>query len=121
MAAFEFVTVRGVAKWNRDPVPPKAARLAGLIPIACWILVIFFRPSDRLHRRGRLRRRLYRPAGPRAAPPMATDATLRAAAPATGDDPVRSLTLVDTAILPIDECEANHLTDDYAVPAFCAG
>jgi hypothetical protein len=52
---------------------------------------------------------------------MATDATLRAAAPATGDDPVRSLTLVDTAILPIDECEANHLTDDYAVPAFCAG
>lgn len=41
MAAFEFVTVRGVDKWNRDPVPPAAARLAGLISISCWLLVIF--------------------------------------------------------------------------------
>jgi hypothetical protein len=40
MAAFEFVTVRGVHKWNLDPVPPAAARLAGLVSIACWVLVI---------------------------------------------------------------------------------
>ena len=41
MAAFEFVTVRGVGKWDLDPVPPAAARFAGLVSIACWVLVIF--------------------------------------------------------------------------------
>lgn len=41
MAVFEFVTVRGADKWNLDPLPPPAARLAGAISIACWILVIF--------------------------------------------------------------------------------
>jgi uncharacterized membrane protein len=40
MMIFEFITVRGVQKWNLDPVPPPAARLAGALSISCWILVI---------------------------------------------------------------------------------
>jgi uncharacterized membrane protein len=40
MMIFEFITVRGVEKWNLDPVPPPAARLAGGISISCWMLVI---------------------------------------------------------------------------------
>jgi hypothetical protein len=42
MIAFEFVTVRGVEKWNLDAAPPPAARLAGAISITSWILVISF-------------------------------------------------------------------------------
>jgi hypothetical protein len=41
MIVFEFITVRGVEKWNLDAAPPPAARLAGAVSIACWILVIF--------------------------------------------------------------------------------
>ncbi len=40
MIIFEFVTVRGVEKWNLDASPPPAARLAGAVSISCWILVI---------------------------------------------------------------------------------
>jgi hypothetical protein len=40
MIVFEFVTVRGVGKWNLDPVPPAAARLAGAISISCWTAAI---------------------------------------------------------------------------------
>jgi uncharacterized membrane protein len=40
MIVFEFMTVRSVDKWNLDPVPPPAARLAGAISIVCWVLVI---------------------------------------------------------------------------------
>jgi hypothetical protein len=40
MMIFEFVTVRGVKEWNLDPMPPRAARLAGGISITCWILVL---------------------------------------------------------------------------------
>ena len=42
MIIFEFVTVRGVQEWNLNPKPPPAARLAGGISIACWILVLVF-------------------------------------------------------------------------------
>jgi hypothetical protein len=41
MAVFEFITVRGVSKWNLEPVPPVAARLAGVVSISCWLAVIF--------------------------------------------------------------------------------
>jgi uncharacterized membrane protein len=40
MMIFEFITVRGVEKWNLDRVPPPAARLAGALSITCWLLVI---------------------------------------------------------------------------------
>jgi hypothetical protein len=42
MIIFEFVTVRGVESWDRDPVPPTPARLAGGISITCWALVFIF-------------------------------------------------------------------------------
>jgi len=42
MAVFEFVTVRGVARWNTDAAQPPAARLAGALSISCWVLVICF-------------------------------------------------------------------------------
>jgi uncharacterized membrane protein len=42
MMVFEFITVRGVQKWNLDPTPPRPARLAGGISIACWIAVVVF-------------------------------------------------------------------------------
>jgi len=42
MMIFEFITVRDVQKWNLNSTPPSAARLAGGISIACWILVVAF-------------------------------------------------------------------------------
>jgi hypothetical protein len=42
MMVFEFVTVRGVHEWDKNPKPPAAARLAGGISLACWILVFVF-------------------------------------------------------------------------------
>jgi uncharacterized membrane protein len=42
MMIFEFITVRGVKEWNLAPTPPPAARLAGGISIACWVLVLVF-------------------------------------------------------------------------------
>jgi steroid 5-alpha reductase family enzyme len=42
MMIFEFITVRGVKEWNLSPTPPLAARLAGGISIACWVLVLIF-------------------------------------------------------------------------------
>jgi hypothetical protein len=41
MAVFEFITVRGVRRWNAAPLPPGAARLAGVVSISCWIAAIF--------------------------------------------------------------------------------
>lgn len=40
MAIFQFVTVRGVAAWDRDRDPPAAARLAGLLSVLLWVTVI---------------------------------------------------------------------------------
>jgi hypothetical protein len=42
MLIFEFITVRGVQEWDRQPTPPAAARLAGAISLTCWILVFVF-------------------------------------------------------------------------------
>jgi hypothetical protein len=42
MAIFEFITVRSVHEWNLSSTPPQAARLAGGISIACWVLVLVF-------------------------------------------------------------------------------
>jgi hypothetical protein len=42
MLIFELITVRGVQDWDREPVPAPAARLAGGISIACWVLVVIF-------------------------------------------------------------------------------
>ena len=42
MLIFEFGTIRGVQEWNIKSVPPKSARLAGGISLACWIAVVAF-------------------------------------------------------------------------------
>ncbi len=42
MLIFEFITVRSVQNWDRDPAPPLAAKLAGGISISCWLLVFVF-------------------------------------------------------------------------------
>jgi hypothetical protein len=42
MLIFEFITVRGVQAWDRNPSPPFPARLAGGISFTCWILVFVF-------------------------------------------------------------------------------
>jgi hypothetical protein len=42
MLIFEFITVRGVQKWDLQPSPPLPARLAGGISLACWALVVIF-------------------------------------------------------------------------------
>jgi len=42
MMIFEFITVKGVQKWNLDPTPPPPARLAGGISITVWVLVVCF-------------------------------------------------------------------------------
>jgi hypothetical protein len=42
MMVFEFITVRSVQEWNLSPKPPLAARIAGGISIACWVLVVAF-------------------------------------------------------------------------------
>jgi hypothetical protein len=42
MLIFEFGTVRGVAEWNLEPIPPLPARLAGGISLGCWVLVVVF-------------------------------------------------------------------------------
>jgi len=37
---FEFITRRGVAAWDADPVPPLRARIAGLASLILWTAVI---------------------------------------------------------------------------------
>jgi cbb3-type cytochrome oxidase subunit 1 len=42
MVVFEFITFRGVAKWDRDvPVAP-AGKLAGAVSLVCWLGVVGF-------------------------------------------------------------------------------
>ena len=42
MLVFEFITFRGVAKWDRDvPVAP-AGKLAGAVSLVCWLGVVGF-------------------------------------------------------------------------------
>jgi hypothetical protein len=38
---FHSGVFRRVAEWDRDPVPPKAARRAGAFSLALWIAIIF--------------------------------------------------------------------------------
>lgn len=40
MALFQGVTLRGVASWNQGVMPPRAARIAGLLSILLWITII---------------------------------------------------------------------------------
>ncbi len=40
MLLFQFITFRDVAKWDRDPIPPPAARLAGGLSMAFWLGVV---------------------------------------------------------------------------------
>ena len=42
MLAFQLVTYRGVAQWDRDARLPLPARIAGAISLTCWIGVVFF-------------------------------------------------------------------------------
>jgi hypothetical protein len=42
MLIFELITVRGVQKWDLEPIPALPARLAGGISLACWVLVVVF-------------------------------------------------------------------------------
>lgn len=42
MLIFHFVTYKGVDRWDTDPVPPTAARVAGALSLLFWTLVVFF-------------------------------------------------------------------------------
>jgi hypothetical protein len=41
MAAFHAGAYRDVARWDKTPPTPAAARLAGALSLALWIRVIF--------------------------------------------------------------------------------
>ena len=40
MLAFEYLTRRGVGRWDRAPTPPLQVRLAGALSLAFWISVV---------------------------------------------------------------------------------
>jgi hypothetical protein len=40
MIVFHAVTARDLSRWDRDPSPPRRARLAGLLSILVWIAVV---------------------------------------------------------------------------------
>jgi hypothetical protein len=40
MVLFQFITFKDVAKWDRDPIPPPGARLAGGLSMAFWLGVV---------------------------------------------------------------------------------
>jgi hypothetical protein len=40
MLYFQFVTFKDVAVWDRDPIPPAAARVQGAISMAFWLMVV---------------------------------------------------------------------------------
>jgi len=42
MMVFHFVTMRGIAQWDRDAPVPFAAKLAGGLSIAIWLMVVAF-------------------------------------------------------------------------------
>jgi hypothetical protein len=41
MLVFQFITYRGVAKWDQARVP-LSARIAGAISLACWIAIVAY-------------------------------------------------------------------------------
>jgi hypothetical protein len=40
MLYFQFVTFKNVAVWDRDPIPPPAARVQGALSMAFWLSVV---------------------------------------------------------------------------------
>jgi Family of unknown function (DUF6644) len=42
MLVFQFIIFRNVATWDREAPAPLAAKLAGLISLICWIVVVAF-------------------------------------------------------------------------------
>jgi uncharacterized protein DUF6644 len=40
MLLFQFVTFKTVAQWDRDPLPPPPARLAGALSMVFWLGVV---------------------------------------------------------------------------------
>jgi len=42
MLVFHLLTMRGIALWDRDAPVPAAARIAGLLSIGIWVLVVIF-------------------------------------------------------------------------------
>jgi hypothetical protein len=40
MLVFEYVTRRGIGRWDREPMPPVQVRLAGGLSLAFWISVL---------------------------------------------------------------------------------
>ena len=40
MLVFELITARGAQEWEMKAVPPPAARFAGAISLACWVLIV---------------------------------------------------------------------------------
>src|SRR5262245_42980852 len=40
MLLFEYVTRRGVGRWDRDPMPPVQVRIAGGLSLAFWVSVV---------------------------------------------------------------------------------
>lgn len=40
MLLFQHVIFKGVAKWDRDPMPPAAVRVAGSLSLAFWVSVV---------------------------------------------------------------------------------
>ena len=40
MAVFHLLTMRGIALWDRDAPVPTAAKMAGLISMIIWILIV---------------------------------------------------------------------------------
>jgi hypothetical protein len=42
MLVFQFITYRGVSRWDRDAAVPFAGKLAGAISLVCWIAVVAY-------------------------------------------------------------------------------
>ena len=42
MALFHLFTMKGIAVWDKDAVLPMGARLAGLLSLVIWVLVVGF-------------------------------------------------------------------------------
>jgi hypothetical protein len=40
MLVFEYVTHRGIGRWDREPIPPVQVRIAGGLSLAFWISVL---------------------------------------------------------------------------------
>ena len=40
MLIFELITARRAEEWEMKAVPPQAARLAGVISLSCWVVIV---------------------------------------------------------------------------------